>query len=90
MKNALHQGREPDLYFWRDSTGHEIDVLLEQGRELVAVETKSAETVAEDFFSGLDFWRQLVGDPAAPAALVYGGERSFRRRGVTVYGWSSL
>ena len=56
----------------------------------MAVETKSAETVAEDFFSGLDFWRQLVGDPAAPAALVYGGERSFRRRGVTVYGWSSL
>ena len=56
----------------------------------MAVETKSAETVADDFFAGLDFWRKLVGDPAAPAALVYGGERSFRRRGVTVYGWSSL
>ncbi len=90
LKNALHQGREPDLYFWRDSTGHEIDVLLERGRELVAVETKSAETVADDFFAGIDFWRKLVDDPAAPAALVYGGERSFRRRGVTVYGWSSL
>ena len=90
LKNSLHHGQEPDLYFWRDATGHEIDVLVERGQELVAVEIKSAQTVAEDFFSGIDFWRKLVGDAEAPAALVYGGDRSFRRRGVTVISWSSL
>jgi predicted AAA+ superfamily ATPase len=90
VKNSLHQGREPDLYFWRDSTGHEIDAVLERGRELVALEVKSAQTVAEDFFAGIDFWRKLVGDPATPAGLVYGGDRSFRRRGVAVYSWSVL
>src|SRR6185436_15949894 len=90
IKNFFHRGREPDLYFWRDSSGHEIDAVIDQGRERVAVEIKSAQTVVQDFFAGIDFWRKLVGDPEAPAALVYGGDRSYRRSGVVVYGWRSL
>lgn len=90
IKNFLHQGKEPDLYFWRDSTGHEIDAVVDLGSERVAVEIKSGETVAADFFAGLDFWRTLVEDPEAPAALVIGGDRSYRRRGVQVYSWMEL
>jgi predicted AAA+ superfamily ATPase len=90
LKNYLNAGREPDLYFWRDSAGHEIDVLIEQRRELTPVEIKSGQTVASDFFTGIRFWRNLVDDENAPAALVYAGDRSFRRQGVTVYRWSDL
>jgi uncharacterized protein len=90
LKNFLNRGREADLYFWRDSTGHEIDVVIDRGRERVAVEIKSAQTVAQDFFAGIDFWRKLVSDPEAPAALIYGGDRSFRRSGVAVQSWSTL
>lgn len=90
LKNLLNRGREADLYFWRDSTGHEIDIVIDRGRERVAVEIKSAQTVVQDFFAGIDFWRKLVGDPEAPAALIYGGDRSFRRSGVAVQSWSTL
>lgn len=90
IKSALHLGREPDVYFWRDATGHEIDAVLERGLERVAVEIKSAQTVSESFFAGIDYWRRLVGDPEAPVALVYAGDRSYRRRGVAVYSWSVL
>jgi predicted AAA+ superfamily ATPase len=90
IKSFLHQGKEADLYFWRDATGHEIDAVVDQGSERVAVEIKSGETVAADFFAGLEFWRALVGDPEAPAALVTGGDRSSRRRGVQVYSWMEL
>lgn len=90
LKNSFHRTEEPDLYFWRDSTGHEIDLLIERGRSLTPVEIKSGETVAGDFFAGLHFWRDLVRNPAAPAALIYAGDRSFRRGGVTVYRWSDL
>jgi predicted AAA+ superfamily ATPase len=90
VKNFANQGLEPDVYFWRDSAGHEIDILFERGTELVPVEVKSGQTVAGDFFAGLEYWRGLVGDPGAPGALVYGGNRSLRRRGFTVYDWASL
>ncbi len=90
MKNFLNQGRPADLFFWRDAAGHEIDVVIDRGSEQVAVEVKSAQTIAQDFFAGLDLWRTLVGDPEAPAALVYGGDRSYRRSGISVQSWSTL
>lgn len=89
-KNALNRGDEPDLFFWRDSTGHEIDIVIELGEGSTALEVKSGQTIARDFFSGLRFWRELVGESLAPAALVYGGDQSFEREGVTVYRWSDL
>ena len=90
LKNFLHRGEEPDLYFWRTSSGHEVDVLIERGEELTALEVKSGQTVAADFFQGLRAWRDLAGEPDAPAALVYGGGQSFKREGITVYRWSDL
>jgi predicted AAA+ superfamily ATPase len=89
-KSFIHQGHEPDLYFWRDSTGHEVDILIDQGAVLVPVEVKSGETVTSDFFKGLLFFRDLEKDPDAPAALIYGGDRLFEQNGVKVYSWQVL
>jgi predicted AAA+ superfamily ATPase len=89
-KNFLNQGMESDLYFWQDSTGHEIDILLEQGDELVPIEIKSGQTIARDYFKGIELWRKLEHDTEHPAALVYAGDKTFRRRNVTVYSWSCL
>ena len=90
MKNALNRGEEPDLHFWRDSTGHEVDLLLEHGGGLVPIEIKSGATLADDFFAGLRYWLDLAGTPDGPAALVYGGGPSVRRAGIGVYSWSDL
>lgn len=90
MKNALHRGQEPDLYFWRDSAGHEVDILLEQGDEIVPIEVKSGATLAEDFYAGLRYWRKLAQTPDGPAALVYGGDRTVQRSGVITYSWADL
>ena len=88
LKARLHRGKEPDIYFWRDSAGHEIDFVIDDGETLTPIEAKSGQTVAGDFFVGLRFWRKLSG--GREAALVYGGDRSFRREGVNVYRWSDL
>ena len=90
FKNFMHQGEQPQLYFWRDSAGHEIDVILETGTRLIPVEIKSAQTVASDFFDGLSYWQGVAGEPEAPAVLIYGGDQSFRRSGVIVCPWYSL
>lgn len=89
-KNYVNCGRKPDLYFWRDHSGHEIDLILDQGESLVPVEIKSAQTVAGDFLAGIEYFRNLTGRPRDPAALVYGGQQSFKRNGVVVYPWFAL
>jgi len=89
-KNFTHRGEPSRLYFWRDSAGHEVDIILDWGTRITPVETKSAQTVASDFFDSLDYWRELSGNPDAPAALVYGGDRSFMRSKTAVYPWFAL
>lgn len=90
LKSSVHQGEEPAVYFWRDSQGHEIDALVDLGRTQLPVEVKSGETVVGDSFGGLRYWRKLTGDGEAPAALVYGGDRSFEREGIAVWSWRDL
>jgi hypothetical protein len=90
IKNRLHQGEESDLYFWRDSTGHEIDLLLDLGQRLIPIEVKSGMTIASDSFQGLDYWRRLSGQPEAPGALVYAGDRAYRKQGIVVHPWTRL
>jgi hypothetical protein len=89
FKNHVHRGREPDVYFWRDSSAHEIDLVIERGKELAAVEAKSGETFASDFLDGIRYWRRLTDEQDRPAALVYGGETSYLREGVVVMSWKT-
>ena len=86
VKNYRHRGRLPEVYFWRDHRGHEVDLVLDLGDELVAVEIKSGETVVSDSFRGLEQWRR-ISDHQGPSALIYGGDETFRRRGAVVYSW---
>jgi hypothetical protein len=90
FKNFLHRGETPEVYYWRDAAGHEVDLIVETPTGLVPVEIKSGETVAEDFFSGLNYWREISGQAQAPAALIYGGERASKRSGAVIYPWFAL
>lgn len=90
LKAYTNRGEEPALWYWRDSAGHEMDILVDLGERQIPVEVKSGATVAGDFLDALRYWRRLVGDDAAPAALVYGGDDSFMRDGVAVRSWRNL
>lgn len=86
LKNYRNRGQLADLYFWRSHRGDEIDLLLDLGTLLLPIEIKSGQTVVPGFFGAIDYWRKIAGD-AHPAALVYGGDESFKRRGTVVYSW---
>jgi hypothetical protein len=75
------------VYFYRDSNGNEIDVVLELPGVLKAVEIKSAETIIQDFFKGFKQWDKLPSDMNAENYLVYGGEEIQERSLAKVLGW---
>lgn len=88
LKSSLNQGADPDIHFWRDIAGHEVDFILSQGPVLVPVEVKSGETIAGDYFKGIDYWRGLSSQVDGPAAIVYGGDASMLRSRTALYSWS--
>ncbi|MBI5204631.1 MAG: ATP-binding protein [Nitrospirae bacterium] len=90
MKSRLNRGERPNLYFWRDSNGNEVDVVIEHGQKLMPVEIKSGRTVASDFFSGLGKWVAMAGDLSSGPTLIYGGTDTYRHKGISVAGWRDV
>lgn len=84
-KACFNSGIEPPLYFWRDSQGHEIDVIIEDGEKLFPIEIKSGQTVSASMFKTLNWWRNLTNTQAA--MLIYGGDSSYTRNNTDVRPW---
>ncbi len=94
LKARCNAGLREPLYFWRDNIGTEVDVVLERGRDIAAIEIKSGPTVASDAFGALNKWRKYATErgnfAAIHPALVYGGDARFTREGVDVMPWAGL
>jgi predicted AAA+ superfamily ATPase len=85
LKKFHNDARSPQCFFWRDSAGHEVDMIIEDGVQILPVEVKSGRTVASDFFDSLRRWKNLSG--TEQGALVYGGEDAYEREGFRVEPW---
>lgn len=90
LKDRFNHGLQSNIFFWRDSKGLEIDLVLEEGDNLKPVEIKSGQTIVPDFLTGLQKWTALSGSPNCPAALVYGGERELAKGNITILPWKKL
>ena len=88
IKTFVHRGLRPDLHFWRDSSGHEIDLLIEAGGgKLVPVEAKSGQTFNSDFVRELSWWRNAGGLSDTTGVVVYGGEQSTTFKDDRILSW---
>jgi predicted AAA+ superfamily ATPase len=71
-----NRARRPSLFFWRDHTGNEVDLLAEDGTNLTGVEIKSGSTVASDWARGPAFFQKVSGTALARAEILHGGGNS--------------
>ena len=88
IKNFTHRGLRSDVYFWRDSAGHEIDLLIDTGGDnLLPIEIKSGQTFNPDFAKELNWWRATSGSGERSGVVVYGGEKSFNYKNIHALSW---
>lgn len=89
LKWRSHHGQPSGLYFWRNNSGNEVDLLLEINGRLLPIEIKSGMTVRPEFFKGLQYWEKLSGEPGG--AIIYGGDMPQQRsNGVRVLPWRDM
>ena len=86
VKNLLNCGRRPQLHFFRDSNGNEVDLLVSAaGRSFTAVEIKSAATFHPEFIKGIEVFRKSVGENIpVDSRIWYSGTRKTTYKGVAV------
>ena len=75
MKSALNKGERPELYFYRDARQHEVDLLhVDSLGRMNAYEIKSGQTFRSDYFSGLHYLEEVMGDKLNHTCVIYDGE----------------
>jgi predicted AAA+ superfamily ATPase len=89
-KNYYHTGKQPAMYYFRDSNNNEIDVILDQGSKVIPIEIKSGQTINNEFFKSLEYWRKLTGESKTPAVLIYGGDEPETFKDIKILPWDVL
>ncbi len=88
LKHAWNFKTREKFYFWRESKGNELGLIVERGAEQFVVEIKSSKTINNDFFKGLTSFAKI--NPQAKCILIYGGNESQERSGVKVIGLQDI
>ena len=90
LKNRFNIGESDNLFYWRDKTGNEVDVIAENAEKLTAIELKSGETINNDFFKGLNYFSAL-NTKEIEKVVIYGGNQSQNRsNGIAVKSWNNF
>jgi uncharacterized protein len=74
----------PNLFFYRDSNGVEVDVVIDTGAGLVPLEIKAGASLTPDYFKSVSKFAALFGDKALKGGLVFGVDEYQRRTDITV------
>ena len=89
VKERFNNNEPLNLYFWRDNTGNEIDIVIDKGTSLHPIEIKSGKTVTSDYFKNFDFWNKITGTTGG--TVIYGGDQLQKRsNGITVLPWNHI
>jgi predicted AAA+ superfamily ATPase len=84
LKSRLNRGKRPELFFYRDTHGNEVDLVIRQARKLTALEIKSAATFTPDFLKSIDHFGSVIGDRCAQGFVLYNGQEQHTVKGTRV------
>jgi predicted AAA+ superfamily ATPase len=74
LKNRFNKGKLSNLFYYRDKSQREVDIVQEQGNDLYAYEIKSAKAFHKEFLNNLNYLKKLLGNTLVSTQLIYDGE----------------
>lgn len=89
LKKRTNAGLDINLFYWRDKTGHEVDLIIDNGKTLLPIEIKSGMTISKDYFKNIDYWTNLSGSKKA-FILYSGAQHQKRSDGTEIMNWRAL
>ena len=73
LKVRTNAGKMPNLYFYRDGKGHEVDLIIRHHRTLYPIEIKAAMTYSPKLAKGFKPFRARFPN-TPPGTIIYAGE----------------
>jgi predicted AAA+ superfamily ATPase len=76
IKKRFNASKDSNLFFYRDKSQHEVDIVQEFGNEYHAYEVKSAKAFHKGFLDNLKYLKTIMGNSLLRTQVVYDGETS--------------
>ncbi|MFA6119275.1 MAG: DUF4143 domain-containing protein [Parachlamydiales bacterium] len=89
FKRFLNIGETPPLYFWRDQSGNEVDLIIQNGRKGFPIEIKLSQSFNLDFKKSIEKWLELKNNSATKGMVVYCGNEAISNN-ISVIPWFYL
>lgn len=94
LKAQYNRAKRENLYFYRDSNGLEVDLLLGNGPRYRPIEIKAGATFSHSFLKGINKTKEIFAhshtETSPSSAVIYGGEQNMLQHDTEVVGWKSL
>lgn len=89
LKMFYNQGFDAPLYYYRDSSGTEVDLIVQTGAGFHAIEIKSAQSYHPSFKRNINIFRKISGS-TCEAKIVYAGELEWVTNNIEVTPYTQL
>lgn len=90
FKDRLNRGVDGGLYFYRDSNGNEVDLLVKTGSQYSCYEIKSSATFHPDFIKGLSNFEKNYPDLIKEKTVIYTGRTLPELHGIRILNFHTI
>jgi uncharacterized protein len=89
LKERYNRGEMAGLYFFRDSHGNEVDLIVQQGQKIIAAEIKAASTFKMGLLKGLKKF-SAIAKQETMSFLIYNGKPATLSNGIKALNFKSV
>lgn len=91
LKRAFNNSQPFNGYYWQSKEGREVDLIIESGGTVQAIEIKSGKTRNEHFFENLNYWNKLAPEIMnREMTVIYGGDSNMGGHPVGFRSWREI
>lgn len=90
LKQYKNHGQQASFYYWRDSNGNEIDLIIDKGQEVQVFEMKASETLKADFLKSLHYLDQFEQQQKFVHFLYNSSSETQYRSKETIVAWNDV
>lgn len=90
LKNRMNRKAPANFYFWQDSNGIEVDLLLEAEGRTNLFEMKYSQTPHAEFSKGITSFRKNTPQLSGDNTIIYAGDIEQLRSDFSLLGWESV
>lgn len=90
LKDRFNKGVNGGLYFYRDSNGNEVDLLVKSGSQYCCYEIKSSATFHAEFAKGLKNFEKNYPDLVKEKTVIYTGSKMPDFEGIQLINFNDI